>query len=524
MQQPTAPKTADNVGSVASFYKMIEPDRFPYLTRARDCAAVTIPYLMPPLGTSGATTLPTPWQSMGARGLNNLAAKLLLALLPPNAPFFRLHMEDFVKNQLANDPAIKGDMEKALSQIERAIMSDIETSTVRVTLFETIKHLINSGNALAYLPPQGGMRFYRIDHYVCQRDTFGTVVRGIIKEERLYSTLPAYVQAMCKDRVTDNDNDNDDTVCVYTDIQLFQDLVYKVHQELADGQVIPGSRSVYPKDKTPYLFLRWMKMEGENYGRGHAEEYLGDLQSLDGLSASIIQGAAIAAKVVFLVDPNGTTQAEDINKAENGDAVTGRKDEVVAFQADKFADFRVALETIANIEKRLSQAFMLTSSVQRDAERVTAEEIRLMATELESSIGGVYSILSQEFQLPFLRRVMARMETAGKLPKLPSGTIRPTIVTGLEALGRGAELNKIITFTKVLQEALGEQAAAALINGPSFGNLVGAQLGLDTTAIVKTQQQMDDAAKAAQRQQTIQALGPDAMKAAAAAGQQSNQG
>ncbi|WP_416142518.1 portal protein [Escherichia coli] len=46
---------------------------------------------------------------------------------------------------------------------------------------------------------------------------------------------------------------------------------------------------------------------------------------------------------------------------------------------------------------------MPNSAVQRTGERVTAEEIRYVASELEDTLGGVYSILSQELQLPLVR-------------------------------------------------------------------------------------------------------------------------
>ena len=46
----------------------------------------------------------------------------------------------------------------------------------------------------------------------------------------------------------------------------------------------------------------------------------------------------------------------------------------------------------------------------RSAERVTAEEVRYMAQELETALGGVYSILSQEFQYPFVNLLLGRME------------------------------------------------------------------------------------------------------------------
>ena len=60
----------------------------------------------------------------------------------------------------------------------------------------------------------------------------------------------------------------------------------------------------------------------------------------------------------------------------------------------------------------------MNESVQRDAERVTAEEIRLMAEQLESGLAGVYSMLSQELQLPLIKRVLFLMEQAGEIPPI----------------------------------------------------------------------------------------------------------
>ena len=40
------------------------------------------------------------------------------------------------------------------------------------------------------------------------------------------------------------------------------------------------------------------------------------------------------------------------------------------------------------------------------------EEIRYMASQLETALGGVYSLLSQEFQLPLVQLLMKRMSKA----------------------------------------------------------------------------------------------------------------
>jgi hypothetical protein len=113
---------------------------------------------------------------------------------------------------------------------------------------------------------------------------------------------------------------------------------------------------------------------------------------------------------------------------------------------EKYADFKVALETITKLETRLEFAFLLNTAIQRNAERVTAEEIRYMANELETALGGLYSTLGQELQLPLVTRVMFQMERKRQLPVLPAGMVKPTIVTGVEAIGRGNDLVNLKGF------------------------------------------------------------------------------
>jgi len=140
----------NNLGTAQGRYQQCESLRENFLTRARDSAKLTLPTLIPPSGATGSTKYSTPYQGVGARGVNNLASKLLLSLLPANEPFFRLKMDDFVIKDLEQqgDEALKTSIEEGLSQIERAIMTDIETHGDRIAIFEALKHLIVAGNVL----------------------------------------------------------------------------------------------------------------------------------------------------------------------------------------------------------------------------------------------------------------------------------------------------------------------------------------------------------------------------------------
>jgi hypothetical protein len=280
---------------------------------------------------------------------------------------------------------------------------------------------------------------------------------------------------------------------------------WEVYQEVK-GVRVAGSEGTYPLDKSPWIPIRMTKVDGESYGRGYVEEYLGDLKSLEGLSQAIVEGAAAAAKLLFLVNPNGTTTMEDLAKTESGGFCEGIPSDVAVLQLEKYNDFRVALETMAKIDERLSFAFMMNSAVQRKGERVTAEEIRFMAQELESGLGGIYSILSQELQLPVVSRLMFVMQRAKELPTLPKGVVSPMVVTGLEALGRGNDLNKLDTFMSAVIQI---PEAVARVNWGNYMTRRATALGIDTEGLIKTDDEVAAEQAAAQQQQMMEAaMGP----------------
>jgi len=274
---------------------------------------------------------------------------------------------------------------------------------------------------------------------------------------------------------------------------------WHIHQELGTTTV-PDSFGKYPIDKNPFIPLRFSRVDGESYGRGLVEEYLGDLKSLEALTMAIVEGSAAASKVLFLVRPNGTTRIRAVAEAPSGAIIQGDANDVSTLQVQKAGDFRVAQETAGKIEERLAAAFLLNSSVQRDAERVTAEEVRFMAQELESTLGGVYSVLSQEFQLPLINLLLQKMVKSKKMPKFPKDKVKPKIVTGMEALGRGQDLNKLSQFLEYLAP-LGPEVIAQKLNIDDYMDRLGASLGIDTGGLIKTDEQIQQEQAEAQQAQ-----------------------
>ena len=109
-----------SMGTAEARYHALEHERENYLTRARSCSELTIPSLIPPDSTNESTDMYTPFQGIGARGVNNLASKLSLALMPPNSPFFRFMVEPFTLKEMAADPTARSNVEMQLGEINIA--------------------------------------------------------------------------------------------------------------------------------------------------------------------------------------------------------------------------------------------------------------------------------------------------------------------------------------------------------------------------------------------------------------------
>ncbi len=501
------------VGSLKARYDKLVTARSPYLDRARECAKFTVPSLLPPEGSTGSTKLPTPYQSLGASGINNLAAKLLLTVLPPNTPFFRFSISDFMLEKMTGKEGMRAHVEEALDKMERAVMQKIETSSLRVPAFEAFKQLITTGNALVYLRPEGGMKMFRLDRYVTKRDPMGNLLELVTKENMSAMELPDDIRqdVLAIRKGEAGANDDADVVELYTQVKRTA-TNWSVVQEVS-GKEVPGSRGTYPLKKSPWLALRFIALDSEDYGRGYVEEYLGDLKSLEGLMKAIVQGSAAAAKVLFLVKPNSTTKQKTLAESESGDVREGNADDVSVLQLQKAADFSVARETINDLSERLSRAFLLNTSIQRKGERVTAEEIRYMAQELDTAHAGIHSTMSQEFQLPLITIQMHNMERMGDIPILPEGTVTPMITTGVEALGRGNDLTKLAGLAQDLAP-FGPEALQTYFNVDDFAKRCGAARGIDMKGLVPTREEIDAKQQQAQMQQMVQKLGPNAINAA----------
>ena len=137
-------------------YTQLVSNRTAFLETAVDCSRITLPYLVKEdhSNKNPHRKLASPWQSVGAKAVVNLAAKLMLALLPPQTTFFKLQIRD---DKLGEEipPEIRSELDLSFSKMERMVMDYINASSDRVVVHQALKHLIVGGNTLIFMGKNG---------------------------------------------------------------------------------------------------------------------------------------------------------------------------------------------------------------------------------------------------------------------------------------------------------------------------------------------------------------------------------
>jgi len=499
-----------------SRYDYLSSDRSQFLNEAKDASDLTLPYLIrgEEEHHKGMRNLPTPWQSVGAKGVVALASKLSLSLVPPQTSFFKLQLDE---SQLGQDfpPEVRSELDLSFAKIERTILDAIAATDDRVVIHQALQHLVVGGNALIFMG-KDGLKLYPLNRFVIDRDGNGNVIEIVTRERVNKQTIEKYLPEDFEYPVTESPNDDgytsEDEQCdIYTHVTRDNNR-FVWHQEVY-SEILEGSYGKAPVDTTPWLPLRFNTVDGESYGRGRVGQFIGDLKSLEALSQAIVEGSAAAAKVIFTVSPSSTTKPATLAQAGNGAIVQGRPDDISVVQVGKTADFRTAYEMMGQLERRLNEAFLILQV--RQSERTTAQEVQMTQMELEQQLGGLFGLLTVEFLVPYLNRKLSVFQKTGEIPKIPKGMVKPIIVAGINSLGRGQDVQALGQFLTTISQTMGPEAIQEYINPDEVIKRLAAAQGIDVLNLVKSMQEIQQKEQEAQQmeqQQIQQQQQIDAMK------------
>jgi len=476
--------------TISARYKKLDSKRSAKIDRARFCSSLTVPSLLPPHGWTEETQLPQPYSSVGARGVTAMASRMLSALLPLNdMPFFKFELQDGIQPE----PEIR----RYLEALSYQVYNKLASKNLRDTLYQILQHLIVVGDVLLIMEDDYTFRTLRLDQYVCRRNVQGEV------QELIYLEFVA----------GDNDNPVED---YYSGESEFERKGYQtiycrltkeegnwVHRkENLEGELIEeGTYTV-----NPYILLRWTGVPGENYGRSHCEDLIGDLKTLEAFTRGLIEGIAAGSTFWIGVDPSGITEIGDIQGVYNGAIIGARQEDIFtispsATMSPQISATQVGVETMRG---EVGKAFLMDSASIPQGDRVTATAVRMVGQELENVLGGAFSSIARSLMKPLVERTVFLMIVDEEIdPRVADeftedGELTVEIITGLQALSRDSDLQKLMQMGEMVRN-LPEQAMA-MFKWDEYGRALISSLGFNSDNWVK-----DEAEVQAQQRKQMQA-------------------
>ena len=417
------------------------------ILKSRQYAHWTLPKLMAELSHHGtAEVIERDYQEMGALLVNNLSSKLTALLFPTNRPFFGINVSPALVRKAAAKGTDEPSLLASLARLEMEASQSVFLNSSYHQLGMAVAHLIVTGNALTFRDSKAKTTVtYGLQSYGCRRTGTGKLADLILREFESFAGLNKELQALLSTRFPHKFRMDryEVNVEVYTRITRREQggkVFYDVSQEV-EGMPIgdPGS---YPEHLCPWQAPTWSLIAGEHYGRGLVEDYAGGFASLSDKSEALALYGIAAMKFINLVQPGSGQSIDDLQNAETGDYVQGTNGAVMVQEAGDGPKIAAMRAEIVATFSNLSRAFMYGANT-RDAERVTAFELRQQAQEANTALGGQYSARAESIQAP-MAHVLLTETNPETLAGIITGDLNPDIIAGLPALSRGIDVQNIL--------------------------------------------------------------------------------
>lgn len=480
------------------------------LNRVETYALWTIPSLFPKgdnytFGTNTNNPIEYDYQSIGALLVNRLATKLARTLFPANSSFFRI---DITNEQVSRE--LKTQKIKSIIEYENQACRRIFFNASYAQIVHMMRLLIVTGECILHRV-NNSLRVYSLKNYSAKRNNVGELLDLIICENKYFEELTPEIKALVGSQSSPSR-----TLKLYTRVkrQMIDGITsWRVTQEI-NGVALP-TNMVYSDKLCPYIPVKWNFVNGDNYSRGYIEDYAADFAKLSDLSRELMAYEMESMRLLHMVNPQGGVDVDSLYNAATGEFVNGVPESVRPYEAGTYQKILEIRNDLAAVEARLNVAFMYSGNT-RDAERVTAYELRLNAEEAEQVLGGVYSQLAEGLHLP-LAYLLLNEVRSDIIAALEAKDIQLDILTGIQALSRNTENQGMIIACTELNSILPVVAnLGKRYNIQAIAEKVFLSNGVDIEEITYTEEELQ-----AQQQQEMQAA--QAQQMAMAAGMQQQQ-
>jgi len=439
--------------------------------------------------------------SIGADVTNNFLSVLQRTAFPPTQPF------------VVPEPKPGSEL-SALSPEQQTLIclkagqeatQKLRQRGLTVALTYLIGRFVMMGNVCWTQPKDDKEKIevYELNDVVVQRDNRGAVIKVILKDKMPKEHLPSDIKEQID---KDFEIGSRKSVTLYTMARRLPNGKFEIKQAVDEKEIDTGDNFYTPME-SEIQFASLYTSRGRNYGVGVAYRYLKWLHAANIFADAKNDVAAMGSMVNWGVSPASAVRPEDFASREQGQAFSLRDGEIFPIVPDVGQQMQFAANSYAEVEQRLQRAFLMFTAVQRDAERVTAAEIRAVQRSLEDAHSGLYAQLAEEIQRPLAHYGLSLIDNEEIKPYVKDMVIN--LVAANEALGQNADLSNLLSSLNgvTVMNNIPPEIAQTLRKTNIFNTIFAAN-NVDPEKYIKSEEEQqaerEAAARAEQAQQPAQ--------------------
>lgn len=457
------------------------------MNRARQCAALSIPSILPPVGVTSEVVLPLPFQSDAARGTTKLASKITSVMMPlDDQPFF----EFIAFNGGIEEPQVKQLLNQTATEVYRAMSK----GNLRDTVYRAIQNLLIVGDVLLIAESIDTYRLIRLDQYVVERNVEGDPI------ELIYLTFVPSKESddytyQAESIPTQEPYWKPGFDTIFVRVYLDEETGKWIEtREYRNGETAEAGGEY---DISPYMPLRWTHIDGENYGRSMVEEIYGDLNFLEAATESLTHALAAASSFWMRKRPGSSADNRDTEETPVGGWITANDEDVGCISPARVLSPQISamMETVNMYQKKVAEAFLNASASIPSGDRVTAAAIAMISSELSDGLGGPFITVARQTLEGTVNRSLSEMRRKQMIdPRfsdmLNKGILFVSVVTGLQSMNRSQQLSRLFQLGEMMRN-LPDQARARF-KYEEFGRTLASALGFNPDHWVMTDEEMSE--------------------------------
>ena len=221
---------------------------------------------------------------------------------------------------------------------------------------------------------------------------------------------------------------------------------------------------------------------------------------------------AAATTFWLCLDPAGITEIDDVSTQANGSWVPARKEDVYVLSPSQTMNpqLQAAQLAVDTMRREIGQSFMMTASSIPSGDRVTATAVRMIGSELETILGGAFSAIARELMEPIIKRTIFLMIENEELDQEmhdqffeEDGSLSVEVVTGLQALSRDSNLQKLVQMGEMVRNLPKE--AIATFKWSEYSKALITSLGFDYRNWIITEEEIRQNEETSRMEQAQQA-------------------